>query len=389
MSMNIRATELSVTGKGVFSKAQVSGVSVPMKASEKKSSENNISAKEAFRPEASATARISDKGREKLQDMREKERALDADEKQTRENMKRVDGLISKVNKGGTLSDEEKAFVNDEIQTLASQNYVEKRTHFFTDDELKEAMGKLQKNYLRRLDMYRSMQEQVQSQGEANDLARTDRAVQNAKDVQEKGKRIMDILKKSLKTPEEDDLKAEAVAGKEKTSDSEDSSGQTVSAQNAVEETDDTVPTTTADKKAEEDGAGLDHEASKGDGIIEKNLRLLNNMDGFVDAQARYTKQCDSLMDDAFLDVSNTLSSDEAGAEEKLKAYGSYQEEMQHIYADKLTATAQVRFDSSTRTIGRIEMNAHDDLAEVIRDFVNNNGKKGINMAKGFLTDNE
>ncbi len=327
----------------------------------------------------SATVNISEQGKELAKKLRETTPdEIEEKKAETREKLERVDFLNAKLREGKELSDEDREFINEELKTLSSQNYVEKRLYRITKEDADKVMAAVQDSMVQRIQMYSDMQKELEAQKDAAAAGMSAQKIAEAEQEQAQKKRIIEILEETLEEDEEEEDGKVIDLGEETSEDSdnaisadigENSTGilQFESEETAVKSTEDLLKFRAID-------------------LIDKNKEQLGEMLGQSISESDEVREVNGKMDAELIRTYDLFTNPELPEEEKLKMFNESQKHMRELFKDKMIATVSSRLDFDSWLIGKIEFNAHNNLHEVIKDDSVVNGLGELDMVRDFMT---
>ena len=322
----------------------------------------------------SASVDISNEGRELAKKLRDS-KAEEIKEKaaQTQSSLERVDALNAKLQSGEELSDEDRDFINEELKKLSAQNYADKRFHVLTREDYEQAMGSLQENMIQRLRLYSDMQQELEAQEYSDEAIKDSQMLAEAQEDQNQKKKIIEILRESIKT-DEDDEEDEDVELEDVDILAED--GEEESGVLEFEDEDGKVTEKTPEDKMK----------FKAMDVISDNKEQLDSMFGQSASESKDVRDANALMDEDLIRTYDILTNDEISEEEKLSAFNESQVNMNELFRNKVVGTVMSKLDFDSWLIGKIEFNAHNNVKEVLKDDSVINSMGGIDMVKDFLT---
>ena len=325
----------------------------------------------------SASVNISEKGKElakKLRDTSVDE--IEEKKSETREKLERVSDLNAKLRNDKELTDEDREFINDELKTLSSELYKEKRFGQITKEEAQMVMGAVQESMIQRIQMYSDMQKELEAQKDAAESGMTARKVAEAEQEQSQKKRIIEILEETLEEDDEEDEDGKVVE-LEKSGDTESISGNDIGENNTG-----IIQFENEEKPVKSSEELLKFRAID---LIDKNKEELVNMISESTAESDEVREINALMDEELIRTYDLFTNPELSEEEKLKEFNESQNYMRDLYKDKTIATVSARLDFDAWLIGKIEFNAHNNLHEVLKDDNVINGMGGLDMVREFM----
>ena len=320
--------------------------------------------------EPAASLKISSKGSELARKLRDDSTHKKSSGSTLEAKRERVDALISLTNRGVELSDEDKEFLTKELQTVTTANYVEKRNHLVTQEDIETAMECLKENYEKRLRVYTDMQKELDaSRGEAQQVSDA-KMLAAARLEEEQEKRIIEILEESLETEEEDET------------DEADKTDETQEKENF------TIPGTSADSDdEEEEEKHMNPLVAQAIKIIEQNSEAISKMNEDASRELGEAEEYNRMMDREFLRMSDIIQDKDIKEEEKLYEYKKYQDFMQEFSFNKMIAQIKGQFDMETYLVSKIEFASHDDLEDLLSKSQNQyqNKVKQLQMILDYL----
>jgi hypothetical protein len=238
--------------------------------------------------ETAASMRISKKGKELARKLREDTANKTTASTSLEQKRNRIEELQQLARNGVELTEEDRRFVDEEMQRLASTTYVEKRNHLVTQEDVESALFVLKENYEKRLRIYTDMQKEVDESRQAQSFAADAKMIAAAKLEEEQEKRIIELLEESL--GEEDD---------------EDEVDKTDAEERPEEQENFTVKSSA--EESEEEEQQVDPLVSQAMKIIDANQEAIKEINGQATAQFRDAEEYNRLMDREFLRVSDII----------------------------------------------------------------------------------
>ncbi len=348
-------------------KLHASGLSVKLQDKTDKK-QKNADAKKKENQGVSVT--ISKEGQEKAEQLRkEKLEAVKQEAREARTSLAKVTSMISRLENGEELSEEERRFLTDEMKNVAATNYILKRDHQITKDEYKyllEETEDLKDNYIKRVDALSGMQKQLEQGNGLSSEKDVESMLAKAKLDQEEKQRLVDILRDIF---EQDDEEVEEASGEE-TEGEEELTDEEIEEEKNANTTEDNLK-----KRA------LD--------VVKRNKEIVDNI--AEDSRNAFSEAdfCNEQMDKIFLEFHTTLTDDSKSIEEKVEAYQNTNAEIAGLLREKMKFQAQGLFDGETAVMTKIEYNLHNDLDEVIKGGYKDKGSAALDMMLDFLINNK
>lgn len=314
-----------------------------------------------------ASMRISKRGREFAQKLRADSVNRTKSYTTLEEKRNRIEELQQLARNGVELTEEDRRFVDEEMQKLASATYVEKRNHLVTKEDVENCLSALKENFEKRLRIYSDMQKEVDESRQADKLSADNVMIAAAKLEEEQEKRIIELLEESL--GEEDD---------------EDEVDKTDAEERKEEKENFTVKTSA--EEPEEEEQQLNPLVSQAMKIIDANQEAIKEINDQATAQFRDAEEYNRLMDREFLRMSDIIGDKDIPAEDKLYEYKKYQENMQEFSYNKMIAQIKGQFDMETYLVSAIELAGHDDLNDLLLRSQGQDKVKQLQMVMEYLT---
>lgn len=331
--------------------------------------EKNKEEKQVKDQEQGVSVTISKEGHLKAEQLRkQKLDAIRQEKNETYSNLERVNSMIARLGKGEELSEEEQAFLTDEMKSVGATNYVLKRDHKITNDEYKyilEESGMLIDNYMKRVSALSDMQKQLEigdGTGAEKDI---ESMMAKAKLDKEEKERLVKILREIFEQEEEEI---------QETSEEEADEGEL-----------------TEEEIEEEENANTteDNAKSRALDLIKRNKKIVDDIADDSRNSFGEAEICNEQMDKVFLETYDILSDETKTIEEKVEAYLNSNQEISDLLYEKLIDQAKGIFDAETAIMVKLEYNLHNDLDEVIKGGYKGDGSVALDMMLEFLTNNK
>ena len=306
-------------------------------------------------PDVAATVALSKSGRNKARML---------NESKIKENAKseaeiRIDNIIDTVKSGGKLTGEEKRIFNDELRNL-SVDYYKNMKDLKLDME--DVLSALKENYMQRQKIFEDLQKEVEANQSEDDEIKDNVMIASYKQEKEEKERLIEILEESLDEEHE-----------KKTDEEPSETDETVKSENTEEVTDDTADTSQVDTKM------------KALELIEDNKKEISDMKSQSQKEMGKEMECSRQLDHEFVKIVDILDNDEISNEEKMKSYEDYLV-MASTYAFEREVYRNMKiFDFETWLMSKIELNAHNDAGEVIKNEDSLNTLMGTEFIKKFM----
>ena len=243
---------------------------------------------------------------------------------------------------GGKLTGEEKRIFNDELRNL-SVDYYKNMKDLKLDME--DVLSALKENYMQRQKIFEDLQKEVEANQSEDDEIKDNVMIASYKQEKEEKERLIEILEESL---DEDHEK--------KTEEEPSETEETADNENTEEVTDDTADTSQVDTKM------------KALELIEDNKKEISDMKSQSKKEMGKEMECSRQLDHEFVKIVDILDNDEISNEEKMKSYEDYLV-MASTYAFEREVYRNMKiFDFETWLMSKIELNAHNDAGEVIKN---------------------
>ena len=321
------------------------------------------------RSDGAASLIISRKGSELARKLRRGDKSSYRATSTLENKREHVDEIILGVNRGNELTDDDKEFLEAELQKVAAATYAEKRNHFVTKEDVESVLFVLKENYEKRLRIYIDMQDEVDANMAKDKESADITKLATAKLEEEQEKRIIELLQECL-ADEDVDISDEAVM------------------ENSQSEKEDftLVSLTPEENSNEENDTGMDTLVAQALKIIENNSKAISQINDRATSELGKVEDYNRLMDREFLKVSDILQSDSSDINEKLYEYAKYKDYMQEYSFNKLVAQVKGQFDMETYLVSKIEFSSHDDLEDLLHRTQNQNAVKQLKMVLDYLT---